>query len=553
MRYLFVHSLQELRADNLKMKKRDQWPDSYTYMVLIRGLTDYWQHSSMLSKALSIYHSMSASNSRVQPQTVHTNMALKICARAADMDALWGVASRLPDKGPKSADSITYCIILNAIRRQALEEMDPEDSNIAAVVQHFDKAVLLGCRMWADVTAKWRNGDLKMDDALVCAMGRLLLLSYRPDAWDAIFSLVQGTEGVPRMSTPADKLDFSKHLPAPTSSQGETSTNENGIEVLPSAESIETAESDNQFGQFLSLVNADSRMGDAMDRANSNLIQTGPTNNTLSLLLETCRKLANKKAGDAYWELLVKVDQFDIEPDNDNFHSYLRLLRQHRSSAQALGLIINEMKSKHMSHKTFRIALSTCQRDTGNPFAFGYSKSVINLMMRHPGEPHIGTLLGYLQFAMSSKDVGTVVKAMKHMDEILHGDDQRVLPRTVEGVQRLPAERTHELRRLVQYLLDSLAWAEGQPGFVAHSDKQWPALHGRIVRSSNLFGRAGLKPEPVEKADPPITVRNTAAVDVRYVRRLLKSDPAPATAPIDEDDMAELPFEMGTEATYARI
>ncbi|KAJ5024864.1 PPR repeat family-domain-containing protein, partial [Bipolaris maydis] len=58
------------------MKKRAQFPDSYTYTILLRGLSLNAHTSGALSHALSIYHSLSAPNSRVEPSIIHTNAAL---------------------------------------------------------------------------------------------------------------------------------------------------------------------------------------------------------------------------------------------------------------------------------------------------------------------------------------------------------------------------------------------------------------------------------------------------------------------------------------------
>lgn len=102
------------------MKKRAQFPDSYTYTILLRGLSINAHFSGVLQKALSIYHSLSAPNSRVEPSIIHTNAALRVCARALDMDALWGVAAKIPETGAGAANATTYNTIINAIRQNML-------------------------------------------------------------------------------------------------------------------------------------------------------------------------------------------------------------------------------------------------------------------------------------------------------------------------------------------------------------------------------------------------------------------------------------------------
>lgn len=71
---------------------------------------------------------MFADNCPVKPNIIHTNAVLKVCALARDMDALWGVAAKLPTKGFGAPDNLTYTTILNAIRTVAWHS-DPDLKN----------------------------------------------------------------------------------------------------------------------------------------------------------------------------------------------------------------------------------------------------------------------------------------------------------------------------------------------------------------------------------------------------------------------------------------
>src|ERR1051326_1292919 len=127
------------------MKKRGQKPDSHTFTVLLRGLANHAQYSHSVTRALSLYHSMDAPNSRVRAHIIHTNAVLKVCARANDMDALWGVASKIPEKGAGAADATTYTTILNALRQSALADT-PEDFDENEVARRAQEAVMQGRR-----------------------------------------------------------------------------------------------------------------------------------------------------------------------------------------------------------------------------------------------------------------------------------------------------------------------------------------------------------------------------------------------------------------------
>lgn len=527
-------------ANSIQMKKRAQWPDSYTYTHLLSGLVEHWQHPTMLAKALNIYHSMSAENSRVRPLRIHTNLALNMCARTGDMDALWGVASRLADKGPQSADGVTYCIILSAIRRQALESMDTEESNDSLLARHFDEAVLVGCRIWADIHRKWQHGDLEMHDKLVCAMGRLLLLSYQPKAWDAVLSLIERTENIPRMS-PVIEDTYSRRVPALSEPSAESPGSVGQLVLQSGAKASQNTDDSSQLDQFRALFATTETTGDAFDRESRNVILALPTNNTISLLMETCQKLMNKKAADSYWKLLTSDKNFQITPDSDNFNCYLRLLRQSKSSNQALRLV-QEMPPELLEQKTFRIAMSACVKNAENPLAIDNCANVVDLMQKRLEQPHVPTLIAYMQFAKASKRVPAIVKAIKQVDQIGFNPRTRPFPRTPDEAQRLPKDRRKELLDLAQCMRDSVAWVEGQEEFVKQSG--WSDVHWRIMHLSNLFGEKRLNLEDVEVAEPPrAKPRSTSRINARNVRRMFAAD---AVKVQRDSGLAELPFEVDT-------
>jgi pentatricopeptide repeat protein len=201
-----------------EMKKRAQFPDSYTYLLLLRGLAKPHHHGqvvreSNLVKAMSIYNSMSSPTSRVKPNIIHTNAALRVCSAALDMDALWSIASRLPSSGDGSPDHVTYAILLNGIRHGAFGN-SPEDVSVDQVAIRRNSAVQEGRRIWQEVIAKWRAGEIHIDEELVCAMGRLLQMSSRMSDWDDVLNLIRQTMKIERqiapLGSPARRAD---HVP----------------------------------------------------------------------------------------------------------------------------------------------------------------------------------------------------------------------------------------------------------------------------------------------------------------------------------------------------
>ena len=379
------------------MKKRAQIPDARTYTTLFRGFG--WNiatknREKLLAETLHIYHSMFADNSPVKPNIMHTNAVLKVCAFAGNMDALYGVASKLPARGNGAADTLTYYTILNAIR------MSLNDSTRGGNEKTKAEVVRQGMKIWEEVRERWSSGDLLMSEDLICAMGRLLLLNGEQGA-DNVLSLVEQTMGVPRqvsmLGAPArygvknhkrlldeDVQDGSSQPTTPPSSGDATLSND----LQPPSKSL--------FAPIPKL-------------SKSSLVQ--PSRNTLSLVIEACIAMQVTSPAQAYWSLLTdpssseRPNNYDVLPDIANYHSYLRLLRLQRASGLALSLVTemqantlplfqsseththhlapqskSETTTNLLSAKVFRIALSACVRDNKNPNAFNYATTILRIM-----------------------------------------------------------------------------------------------------------------------------------------------------------------------------
>lgn len=354
------------------MKKRAQFPDSYTYTILLRGLSINAHLSGVLSKALSVYHSLSAPNSRVEPSIIHTNAALRVCARAMDMDALWGIAGKIPETGPQAANAVTYITIINSIRQHLLLD-GPQGETEDEAAARKERGVMEGRRMWEDIIARWRNADLVIDEELVCAMARLLLIGNRPRDWDDVLSLIEQTMDVsrlvPRLGTPARRDSAlpqlrANHVPAGYKFDDDHLTPE---------------KSPMRGDEFLALT------PQGIANAVSNpLSYVRPGNNTLSVLQEACQKIVANQAAQEYWDLLTDPTTYRIVPDVNNLHMRLRNLRQNRASRAALDLLENDMLAKGVTPKpgTFRIAMSTCVRDKNNHNSLKNASSILQIMLK---------------------------------------------------------------------------------------------------------------------------------------------------------------------------
>lgn len=359
-------------ADPPQMKKRAQFPDSYTYTILLRGLSWNAHTSGVLSKALSIYHSLSAPNSRVEPSIMHTNAALKVCARAGDMDALWGVAGKIPENGPAAANAITYITILNAIRQSLLVDAPKGESEDETAARR-ERGIMEGRRMWEDIIGRWRRADLAIDEELVCAMGRLLLIGSRPRDWDDVLSLVEQTMDIPRLVPRLGSVERQgaglPHVRAPNvPEQYRIDDDHLSPDNVPA-----------RGDEFLALT--PQGVGSAVS---SPLIYVRPGNNTLSLVQEACQKVVANKAAQEYWDLLTDPTTYKITPDLNNLNMRLRNLRQNRASSAAVQVLQQDMMNRAIRPPpgTFRIAMSTCVRDKNNHNSLKNGGQILGMMSK---------------------------------------------------------------------------------------------------------------------------------------------------------------------------
>ena len=398
----------------LQMKKRAQTPDAHTYTTLFRGFSRNTKYPRALEKTLSIYHSMFADRSPVKPSVVHTNAVLNVCAFVGDIDAMFGVAARLPTKGRGAPDKLTFTTILNAIRVQAFEDTKGQDVS-AAVLERQQRAIMQGRRMWEEIRDRWASGDLMMDEELVCAMGRLLLLGHTDQDNDDILSLLQQTmqipRQVPRLGDPA-RTGALKHAAALDRLEQKGDLGEAELSVLlpPSNHKSEDAESED-----IETTNPFA----PLSRFLPNQYRVRPGVKTLSLALEACTAMHLSRPAQDYWGLLTSPEHYNIIPDRQNYHVYLRLLRLQRASKLAVeiveemmtGMLIaptvksndDDAKTRGLQTKTIRIALSCCLRDKNNRHALEHAQRLVRIMTDTFETPDSRSLIYLIDVALGHK------------------------------------------------------------------------------------------------------------------------------------------------------
>jgi hypothetical protein len=135
---------------------------------------------------------------------------------------------------------------------------------------------------------------------------------------------------------------------------------------------------------------------------------------TLSLILEACIKMRAKKTAVEYWSLLTSKDSYGVKPDENNFSTYLRLLRVMRSSDEALRTVQFDMPEAGITPagKEYFLAMSVCARDKLNPNSFGNATTILDLMQTNLTTLDIATTSLYLDLASWSGDSGRILTAV---------------------------------------------------------------------------------------------------------------------------------------------
>lgn len=456
------------------MKKRGHMPDSYTYTLLLRGLSENIS-STAAQEATKIYGSILAPNSTVTLNTIHTNAVINVCARAGDLDALWTVVSRLPDKGAGSPDKVTYTTILHALRENAIRavarrldatkpqinELDPESER----QNLLSEVVKQGRSLWEDISRRWRRADMQIDEALVCAMGRLLHSCGTMHDQHQIFDLITSTMNL-RLAG-----EKGKHLRAIAA--------QNNLDIVQvKNKSMESSAMNDNTDPLEGPRTNDMHTGshkdmpEGEDNPEQALISyrpkqaslplqeaqifAAPGSKTLALLMDAC--LQTKKfthLAPAYWDLLTNpTGKYRIQPDPAHIIAYLRNLRVNRSSSEAYRVLAHpwpkDLASFLYRRPAFVLAMSTCLRDKFNPNVFVTAQKLMKLMQEKTEEIDLGMYDGRKPLGeMNGKERHEFL--LKQRQEVKHmsAEERAEFDRSREGVQSLPLDP-----KVLTYYLD---------------------------------------------------------------------------------------------------
>ncbi|KAI0526472.1 hypothetical protein F5B22DRAFT_159488 [Xylaria bambusicola] len=352
-----IHAAMKLYNE---MKKRAHQPNAQTFTIIFRGCAKSEHPKLAVGEAVRLYQNM-LSVGRLKPNTIHLNAVLQVCAKAEDLDSMFGILSSSND-ALRSPNNLTYTTILNAMRKTAerpLASDDPARGLAETDIENNKRDTIQRAKsIWEEVVSRWRAGSLIIDEELVCAMGRILLMGDYTDA-DYIESLIEQTMMIPRVEN--------KGLSKPQGTESSTMARNKQASKAPGAPAITHAL---------------------------------PGNNSLSMILEALEKTRRSAKAVKYWNVFTR--EHNVVPDVDNWTCILKVYNVGKNSGRA-SVALNYMPGHMLTQKHVRLAMKACLRDNLNKLAFENATAVLRTMGEKLELPDIQTLRTYLQVAHASK------------------------------------------------------------------------------------------------------------------------------------------------------
>lgn len=387
------------------MKKRAQLPNAQTYTIIFKGCAESKHPLLAVSEAFKIYNALLAS-SRMKPNQIHLNAMLELCARAQDIETLFIVLRSA--NGLRAPNNLTYTIILNALRHQSSNQINPNEDRKEqerAVRSSIAASISRSKLVWDEVITRWKKGEIVMDEELMCAMGRVLLLGGAAEI-DSILSVVGEVLGITNLRDGEPGLVDPRAQKAARSQTPAKSAESQSPKRIETPEQIE--ESDKEV-KFASSQPQDTTYAAAVappPPTQSTKTSTGPMamgkmagNNTLSLVMRALALAKRTKLAARYWDYFIQTQ--NIVPDRGNYRDYIDCLSTGAASGKAARVLVS-MPNSIADGNLFRRGLVICHWDLYNDKKFENATLIHNNMVKKLRVPDTRCMKLYLQIAMNS-------------------------------------------------------------------------------------------------------------------------------------------------------
>ncbi|KAK2039576.1 pentatricopeptide repeat domain-containing protein [Colletotrichum somersetense] len=326
------------------MKKRGQLPNDRTYTILLSGCAKSPDPKAAVPKAVALYNSLLKENSRVRANSFHLNAVLQVCGRAGDIDAMFSIAETADGRAGRKTTAYTYTAIINTLRAE-LESPEKQKGRSLQETADATAQTIKRCKaIWEEIMRNWRKGALDLDEDLVCAMGRVLLLGGKKEKAE-IMPLLEQTLSVRDMTREKPDKDYPLLM--------------------------------NEGMKGIAAAAADSASRKPVPSTKPTITYAVPGCNTLSLVLELLCENKQAKLAVQYWELFVYY--YGLEPDSDNWHQLIRIYERNGSSRDAAKTLL-KLSDETILPMMYRRALSACIKDNMNQAAFENANLILDKM-----------------------------------------------------------------------------------------------------------------------------------------------------------------------------
>lgn len=380
------------------MKKRAQLPNAQTFTIIFKGCANSAHPKLAVGEALKIYNAMLAST-RLKPNTIHLNAVLDVCARAGDIESMF-VALRSAG-GIRAPNNLTYTIILNALRHQPSNQVNPnEDPREAArsVARSVETTIARAKLVWDEVITRWKKGEIIMDEELLCAMGRLLLLGGAKET-DSVLSAVGEVLGIIKLRDGQSGFVDPDAKSAAPPKQSKNREDAPGLEQLAATGVPAKPDKADEYST-LKPTRADSQQhhSKAPGEAHMSMVRMAG-NNTLSLLMRVLTNDKRTKLAARYWDYMTH--SYGIVPDRRNYRDYIDCLSTGAASGKAARVLVS-MPNAVVDGNLYRRGLLMCHFDAFNDQAFENATLIYDAMVRKLKAPDVRCMRVYLQVAVSN-------------------------------------------------------------------------------------------------------------------------------------------------------
>ncbi|KAJ5273150.1 hypothetical protein N7478_008275 [Penicillium angulare] len=420
------------------MKKRAGKPNTRTFTILLTGLRKAPKIPgfNIVKTAEHIYNSISATNSEVKLDIIHTNAMLSVCQYHGDVDSLWRIAGELSEQGSGAPNMRTYTVILGALQYAARDDVKRMDAyDINGIFARKNQLMIDAKRIWADIIHRFKDGDVLPDNRVVNSMAELLLEGATEQNYYDVFSLYNQTMGIPilcpRLSANA------KNRP---SIVWEVKQRREGYQA-PEEENVPFVDENNQTLKLgkdgnrqeelirgpreeTSDVEGEEEVEENFDElfeplADGPVPELRPNNKDLTLIIDACLSMSQGLGpGAKYWKhLTLESTPYKIQPDSAATMHLLRLLRLSRASKMSVQVIRDQLLPLgEVDGKAFHIALSACRRDNHNHACLVNGNEIMNMMGKALILPDPRALESYVDLVRRLERLPNILMYLKGLD-----------------------------------------------------------------------------------------------------------------------------------------